>query len=447
MTSIGYAAFYSCNSLTSIVIPEGVTSIGDEAFYSCNSLTSIVIPKGVTSIGNQAFEFCSIDTVLYKGTSNQKLEISIGDWNASLLNARWHYECSDATFADKNCYYCGECDNYFMADGSCATAIVVFKDWNGTVLSTQELQYNAPAIAPVNLYRQHEQPNIYQYIFSGWDKEIVNCAGNATYTATYTTTYINYTIVFQNWNGSVLSTNTYHYGDLVTAPTNPTRPEDETYIYIFTGWDQTVVPCAGNATYTAVYSSQTRVPATITSSTYTVSGTTISKISTGTTVLDLVSKLNEGRYVKVYKGNQAVSNDTLIGTGMVVNIMDGNTVKVSYTIIVTGDTNGDGTITITDMIAVKAHLLNKSTLDGASAQAADTSGDSGISITDFIQMKAQILGKSNVEPRAVTVSVKQASLPVAESESPKPVIQVENNPVQYVQITAIVPDKKSLSVI
>ena len=58
VTSIGDFAFSRCYSLTSIVIPEGVTSIGDGAFYSCSSLTSITIPDSVTSIGNWAFLYC-----------------------------------------------------------------------------------------------------------------------------------------------------------------------------------------------------------------------------------------------------------------------------------------------------------------------------------------------------------------------------------------------------
>ena len=70
------------------------------------------------------------------------------------------------------------------------------------------------------------------------------------------------------------------------------------------------------------------------------------------------------------------------------------------TVVVTGDTNGDGSITITDMLAVKSHLLKKSTLSGAAAKAADTSGDKAISITDFIQIKAHILGKEKTQPRA-----------------------------------------------
>ena len=58
LTYIGYEAFWRCESLTSVTIPNSVTSIGEEAFDGCESLTSVTIPDGVTSIGYKAFKGC-----------------------------------------------------------------------------------------------------------------------------------------------------------------------------------------------------------------------------------------------------------------------------------------------------------------------------------------------------------------------------------------------------
>ena len=51
-------SYASCNSLTSIDIPNCVTSIGNYTFSGCTSLTSIEIPNSVTSIGKDAFSYC-----------------------------------------------------------------------------------------------------------------------------------------------------------------------------------------------------------------------------------------------------------------------------------------------------------------------------------------------------------------------------------------------------
>lgn len=58
VTVIGSEAFSWCDSLISIIIPEGITSIGDEAFIACFNLVDVVIPEGVTSIGSLAFGGC-----------------------------------------------------------------------------------------------------------------------------------------------------------------------------------------------------------------------------------------------------------------------------------------------------------------------------------------------------------------------------------------------------
>ena len=56
---IGDWAFWDCNGLTSIDIPNSVTSIEQGTFSDCNSLTNTYIPSSVTSIGKEAFASCS----------------------------------------------------------------------------------------------------------------------------------------------------------------------------------------------------------------------------------------------------------------------------------------------------------------------------------------------------------------------------------------------------
>ncbi len=92
LTDIAGSVFSGCVNLTSITIPDGVTSIGTYSFSGCGGLTAVSIPVSVASIDNYAFNNCgALTDVNYGGTYTQKAQVSIGSYNSSLVNARWHF--------------------------------------------------------------------------------------------------------------------------------------------------------------------------------------------------------------------------------------------------------------------------------------------------------------------------------------------------------------------
>lgn len=70
---IGDGAFFSCEKLKSVVIPDGITYIGDEAFLLCTSLLEVKIPDSVTIVGVSAFYNCTSLKSVTIGESVQKI--------------------------------------------------------------------------------------------------------------------------------------------------------------------------------------------------------------------------------------------------------------------------------------------------------------------------------------------------------------------------------------
>ena len=128
---------------------------------------------------------------------------------------------------------------------------VKFLNWDGSVISEAKYPSGSTVTQPTAPTRPADQT--YRYDFAGWDKEVTACTADAVYTAVYTPVYVDYTVTFQNWDGSVIAEDTYHYGDGVTAPEAPEKPADKTYTYAFAGWDKEITACTGDAVYTAVY--------------------------------------------------------------------------------------------------------------------------------------------------------------------------------------------------
>ena len=69
--------------------------------------------------------------------------------------------------------------------------------------------------------------------------------------------------------------------------------------------------------------------------------------------------------------------------------------QAALTVIVTGDLNGDGKVSITDLLMLKSYLLGQK-LSAVSAAAGDVNYDTKVTITDFLRVKSNLLGLEGI---------------------------------------------------
>lgn len=166
--------------------------------------------------------------------------------------------------------------------------------------------------------------------------------------------------------------------------------------YTFERWDGFVsgAKVTSDIVYNAIYIKS--MPA-ISSDIYNINSESliISRIAPTTLISTLKSNLATQYKITLLDsaGNQ-VSESAYAATGMILVLAKDDS-ESKFTLVVTGDTNGDGKASITDFIQIKTYLLAGSeskNLTGINEQAGDINEDGKISITDFVQFKSHLLG-------------------------------------------------------
>ena len=227
---------------------------------------------------------------------------------------------------------------------------VTFKDWDGTVLKTQEVQHGGDAEAPAD-------PTRVGYTFTGWDKEFTNITADLVVTAQYE---INtYTVTFKDWDGTELKTQEVQYGGDAEAPADPTRVG-----YTFTGWDKAFTNITADVVVTAQYEINT----------YTVTF----KDWDGT-----VLKTQEVQY-----GGDAEAPADPTRTGYTFTGWDKAFTNVTADLVVTaqyemlGDVDGDGNVSMADALTILRMAMD--ILPVENQQIADVDGDGFITSMDAL---------------------------------------------------------------
>lgn len=124
---------------------------------------------------------------------------------------------------------------------------------------------------------------------------------------------------------------------------------------------------------------------------YKIEESEISRIEEETTVTKFKENIetNQELVIKDKNGN-VLSEDGIITTGSTIQVGENS----KFTLIVTGDINKDGLVTVTDLAQLKLHYVGKEIIeDNARIKAADINEDGNISLTDIAQIKIKLVSK------------------------------------------------------
>ena len=132
----------------------------------------------------------------------------------------------------------------------------------------------------------------------------------------------------------------------------------------------------------------------ITSSGYKYSSSYLTGVKQNTNVNTLkntIESISGSGSVTILNQNGTLVNDGLIGTGYSVKIKS-SSAEETLTVIINGDTSGDGVINALDLLQVQKSILGTYTLSGVYQLAGDTSDDGTINALDLLQVQKSILG-------------------------------------------------------
>ena len=125
----------------------------------------------------------------------------------------------------------------------------------------------------------------------------------------------------------------------------------------------------------------------------------ISKISVGTDINNIISEVRN-RFptatVSMKDKDGKAKTNGIIGTNDKVSITNNNQSK-EYSVVIYGDTDGNGKIDIIDLLKVQKNIKKASMLSGNYVTAADTNKDGTVDISDLLKVQKQIKGVSTIE--------------------------------------------------
>ncbi|MCD7893741.1 MAG: dockerin type I domain-containing protein [Erysipelotrichaceae bacterium] len=117
--------------------------------------------------------------------------------------------------------------------------------------------------------------------------------------------------------------------------------------------------------------------------------------STVQAVISSVSKASSATTVTIKNTSSSAITTGTVSTGMTMTLTTNNTSN-TYTFVIRGDVNGDGSISGVDYVRLRNYLDKKSSLTSAQILAADANNDGSVSGIDYVRIRNYLDNKSTI---------------------------------------------------
>lgn len=87
--SIESSAFKNCRVLKNINLPDGLQAINQGAFESCSQITNIVFPVSLLTLDSQVFYFGGLKQVTFQGTPTSISSSALAGAKVTTINVPW----------------------------------------------------------------------------------------------------------------------------------------------------------------------------------------------------------------------------------------------------------------------------------------------------------------------------------------------------------------------
>ena len=123
----------------------------------------------------------------------------------------------------------------------------------------------------------------------------------------------------------------------------------------------------------------------------------VSNIQEETSYLNFIESLAAADYstLEIFDQQGNSINSGSIGTGMTMKVTSGGVTK-NYTLVVKGDTTGDGNVGSNDALQIRRHVVGLTSLGEAYRLAGDVDGSASLSSLDALKIRRYVVGLGNL---------------------------------------------------